>query len=51
MVEILPGSAVTGGREDGGGCGADEDADHTVRQGPICSVMGCVRDQTGDLMG
>ena len=40
MVEILAGSAVTGGGEDGGGCGTDEDTDHTVRQDRICSVMG-----------
>ena len=31
MVEILAVSAVAAGREDGGGCGTDEDADLTVR--------------------
>lgn len=51
MVEILAGGAVAAGREDGGGRGTDEDADLTVGEEPVCSVMGQVRDETGGLRG
>ena len=47
-VKILADGAVAAGREDGGGRRTDEDADLTVGEEPVCSIIGQVRDETWD---